>query len=118
MAQTALTIVGYAVGSYFGYPQLGAAVGSYVGGQYEIANTKIQGARLDDLRLPKFEYGSTIPRLWGRNRVPSAPIWMSSKREISTTTGGKGSAEPEVTTYSCCATTRSTACRASGPTVS
>ena len=100
MAQTALTIVGYAVGSYFGYPQLGAAVGSYVGGQYEIANTKIQGARLDDLRLPKFEYGSTIPRLWGRNRVPSAPIWMSSKREISTTTGGKGSAEPEVTTYS------------------
>ncbi|MBK8773108.1 MAG: hypothetical protein IPM06_22130 [Rhizobiales bacterium] len=99
MAQTALTIVGYAVGSYFGYPQLGAAVGAYVGGQVEIANTQIQGARLDDLRLPKFEYGSTIPRLWGRNRVPSAPIWMSAKREISTTTGGKGSAEPEVTTY-------------------
>lgn len=99
-AQGVLTIVGYAVGSYFGYPQLGAAVGSFVGGQYDIANTKINGARLDDLRLPKFEYGSTIPRLWGRNRVPSAPIWMSSKREISTTTGGKGSAEPEVTTFS------------------
>lgn len=99
MAQTALTIVGYAVGSYFGYPQLGAAVGAYVGGQYEISQQKFTGARLQDLKVPNFEYGASIPRIYGACRVPGIPIWMSDKREISTTTGGKGGAEPEVESF-------------------
>lgn len=99
MAQTVLTVVGYAVGSYFGYPQLGAAVGSYLGAQVEIANTKIDGARIQDLKVASYEYGAAVPRLWGRARFPSSPIWMSDKREIASTTGGKGGATPEQTTY-------------------
>lgn len=93
---SAMTVIGYAYGVYSGNWWM---LASGMLSDYQTANTQLAGPRLDDLKLPKFEYGSPIPRVWGRNRLPSAPIWMSSKREISTTTGGKGGPEPEVTTY-------------------
>jgi hypothetical protein len=100
VAQAALTVIGYAAGFYVGGPvggQIGAAIGAYVGGQVD--PPKIQGARLDDLKLPRMEYGAPIPRLQGRCRMPGLPVWISGKREISTTSGGKGGGEPELTTY-------------------
>lgn len=93
---SAMTVIGYAYGVYSGNWWM---LASGMMSDYQTANTQLSGPRLDDLKLPKFEYGSPIPRVWGRNRLPSAPIWMSSKREISTTTGGKGGPEPEQTTY-------------------
>lgn len=96
-----ISIVGAAVGGYFGGPtgaQWGFAIGSAIGGQVDIANTQIHGYRQGDLKVPSLEYGSSILRLWGRVRHAAGPIWMSRKREISSTDGGKG-AEPETTSY-------------------
>lgn len=99
MAQTVLTIAGYAIGSYFGYPQLGAIVGAYLGAQYETSQQEYKGPRLDDLKVPRLEYGQPTNRLWGRCRFVGQPLWMSAKREVASTSGGKGGG-PEVTTYS------------------
>lgn len=102
MAQTVLTVAGYYVGGLVGGPwgaQIGAAVGSYIGAQYEISRQKVQGARLDDLKIPRYEYGAPLSSVLGRCRVMGQPLWMSEKRELATTTGGKGSASPEVTTF-------------------
>jgi len=98
--QSVLTIVGYAVGTYFGYPALGSLVGSLVGGALQ-PNSKAQGPKLDDLKAPAFAYGSPIPRIRGRFRTAGCYIWASEKREIATTTeeGGKGGPGVDVTTY-------------------
>ena len=45
--QSALTIVGYAVGSYFGYPQAGAMIGAMVGGRIERWQTGGWGPYID-----------------------------------------------------------------------
>ena len=96
MAQAVLTVAG---GYFFG--PVGAAAGSALGAYLDATvffPQKFEGARLEDLKVPRFEYGAPIPRLWGQCRFPGIPLWMSDKREISTTSGGKG-AEPEVTNY-------------------
>lgn len=77
-----LTVVGYAVGSYFGYPQLGAVIGAAVGA----ATTKgpnQTGPRLNDLRVQGTEYGQTIPWVAGRPRLAGQVVWSSGLREIA-----------------------------------
>lgn len=103
MAQTVLTVAGYWVGGMVGGPwgaQIGAALGSYLGAQYDISQQQYAGSRIDDLKAPRYEYGAPLVSVIGRARVMGSPLWMSAKREIATTTGGKGSASPEVTTFS------------------
>lgn len=100
MAQPVLSVVGYYVGNMIapgigGY--VGSMIGSYIGGV--IDPTELYGARLDDLKLPRVDYGSPIQRLWGRARMPGIPIWQSAIREIAATDDGKGGGT-EVTTYS------------------
>lgn len=46
MARTALTVIGFAVGTYFGYPALGLAVGSLVGNAVD--PERIQGPRIGE----------------------------------------------------------------------
>jgi len=96
--QLAFTVVGYAVGTYFGYPQLGALVGSLVGSavaQSELPDSTTSGPRLTDLKTQTSTYGADIPYLFGSNRVAGNIIWAADLIEVetdtSTSAGGKGS---------------------------
>lgn len=93
-----LTVVGYAVGSYFGYPQLG----TLIGGLAAAATTKTPnhvGPRLNDLRIQGTEYGQAIPWVAGSPRLAGQVVWSSGLREIpnrqKTGKGGGG----KVTTF-------------------
>ncbi len=96
MTQLALTVAGYAIGTYFGYPQLGAAVGSYVGGV--IAAPDIEGPRIQDTQAPLSSYGAPVQRTWGSDRVAGSIIWAGPMVETATEESGKGG--PTITTYS------------------
>lgn len=90
-ARGALSVVGQAVGAYFGGP-IGAAAGGIIGGEIGgLIDGPPEGPRLDDLSAPQIQYGGKIPRLYGGPRwFEIAPLWMTEKREDSETVGGKG----------------------------
>lgn len=96
MAQLALAIAGAAVGSFFGMPQLGFAIGSMIGGA--VAGPRMQGPRLDDLTVSVSTYGAPVPHIYGSDRVSCPAIWSANLVETSKKSGGKGG--PKVTTYS------------------
>ncbi len=89
-----LTVAGYAIGSYFGYPQLGAIVGGMVGSAIDASNVEFDVPKVNDLKAPGVQYGSKLYRLYGANRVSGSLAWFSEKRVIPGNEGGKGS-EPE-----------------------
>lgn len=95
--QQILGVVGGVVGAFFGYPQLGFVVGSLVGGLLTPAE-KIEGPRVDDLKVQVSTYGAGIPILYGTERIGGNVVWSTDKIEIADTQGGKG-APPEQTTY-------------------
>lgn len=101
MAQLVLGVAGAAVGSLFGMPQLGFAIGSMIGSQFG-PSQKVEGPRLADLKAPQASYGTPIAYVEGSPRLAGGVIWASAKREIVTTTeqGGKGGPSVESTTYS------------------
>lgn len=94
-------VIGAAVGYYVGGPsgaQWGYAIGAGVGA-LATPKEKIQGPRLEDLKLTGSEYGSPIPWVQGHPRISGGVWWSSEKREIATTEEqGKGGGA-EVTTY-------------------
>jgi len=96
VSQLALAIAGAAVGSFFGMPQLGFAIGSMIGGA--VAGPRMQGPRLDDLTVSVSTYGAPVPHIYGSDRVSCPAIWSGSLVETSKKSGGKGG--PKVTTYS------------------
>jgi Putative phage tail protein len=91
--QTILTVVGYAVGSYFGYPQLGAVVGSLVGGAIT-ASEGFDVPKVSDLKAPQVQYGAKLLRLYGSNRTSGSLAWYSEKRVVPGDSGGKGDPSP------------------------
>lgn len=93
-----LTVVGYAVGSYFGYPQLGALVGSLVG---TALMPDVEGPGAGDLSAPGLQLGSPMPRVYGRVRRPFTPIWASEfhATEHEADTGKGGPEGPSSYTY-------------------
>ena len=95
----ALPYVGAAIGSIWGQPQLGWAIGSVF--SMALAPTqKSQGPRLDDLKVVGLAYGQTIPYIQGTHRTAGQLIWSSDRREIATRTrGGKGGSKQQNTTY-------------------
>jgi len=102
-ARSILTVVGQAVGSYFG--PIGAAIGGMIGGALGGAiDGPVHSSQqiLEDLGAVKFDYGSSWPRMFGRYRFKIAPIWSSAKRPIAhdEEVGGKSSGPTAVnTTY-------------------
>lgn len=96
--QQILGVVGFAVGSFFGYPQLGFVVGSLVGGLLT-PGEKTEGPRLDDQKVTVSTYGAGRPVLYGTGRMGGNVIWSTDKLEVATTTeAGKGGGA-ENTTY-------------------
>jgi hypothetical protein len=108
MATLVLGAVGSAIGGSIGGTLLGLSsvaiggmIGSTIGSVVDnwvvssLAPTqRIEGARLDSLRITSATEGAVIPRLFGRMRIGGNIIWATDFREeVSTTTqgGGKGS---------------------------
>lgn len=102
------TIVGSLVAAYFtagtSYAAFavaaGGAVGGAVGGAID-GPTKIQGPRLDDLKVQVSSYGVGIPWFKGTERFGGNVIWSTDKieRPFVEEQGGKGGAETETTSY-------------------
>src|SRR5207253_7863606 len=96
MATLVLQFAGAALGSVFG--PLGAIIGRAAGGiaggfidaeLFGPSARKVQGPRLDDLRVMGSSEGSPIPHVWGRMRVSGEVIWATNFEEvISTRTEG------------------------------
>ena len=114
MATLVLGAVGSAIGGAFGGAILGfsgAAIGGFIGStigsvvdNWIVSSfapaQRIEGARLDSLRITSSTEGAVIPRLFGRMRIGGNIIWATDFREEVNTTrqgGGKGS-KPKVTT--------------------
>ncbi|KFI32651.1 gene transfer agent (GTA) [Haematobacter missouriensis] len=114
MATIVLGAVGTAIGGGFGGAVLGFSgaaiggmIGSTVGSMVDswivssmMPGQRIEGQRLDSLRLTSATEGVVIPRLYGRMRIGGNIIWATDFREEVTTRrqgGGKGSG-PKVTT--------------------
>ncbi len=83
-----LTVVGYAVGTYFGYPQLGAVVGGLVGSAIDASNVHYDVPKVGDLKAPQMQYGARLPRLYGSNRTSGSVAWYSAKRVVPGDGGG------------------------------
>src|SRR5512139_668371 len=104
-AGIALGFVGGAVGSVFGVPWLGYAVGNLVGNALfptELDPIRREGPKLGDLKITSSTYGRVLPILFGQGRISGQIIWSTERLESSTTTseevGGKGGPTQEVTT--------------------
>ena len=114
MASLVLGAVGTSIGASIGGSLLGFSaaavggmIGSAVGGVVDsllvsalAPAQRIEGARLDSLRITSSTEGAVIPRLFGRMRLGGNVIWATDFREeINTSSqgGGKGGG-PTVTT--------------------
>ena len=114
MATLALGFAGSAIGGSIGGTILGVSaatiggvVGSAVGSVVDsfIVSSlapaqRIEGARLDSLRITSSTEGAVIPRVFGRMRMGGNIIWATDFREetrTSTSGGGKGGS-PKVKT--------------------
>lgn len=111
--QTALTVVGYAVGSYFGYPQLGAMVGAAVGYALTPDPADQHGPRMDDRRVQVSTYGVSIPLAYGAVRMAGNVIWAKDLEEVATENevGGKGGPSQTQVTYTYYATFATLLCK-------
>jgi hypothetical protein len=115
MATLVLGAVGTAIGGAFGGAILGfsgAAIGGFIGStvgsvvdSWIVSSLapaqRIEGARLDTLRITSATEGAVIPRLFGRMRIGGNIIWATDFREeINTTSqgGGKGGGPTVATT--------------------
>ncbi|MEO9781460.1 MAG: glycoside hydrolase TIM-barrel-like domain-containing protein [Sedimentitalea sp.] len=107
MATLVLGAAGAAIGGSIGGAILGvsaATIGGFVGSTIgsvvdswiisSLAPTqRIEGARMDNLRITSATEGAVIPRLYGRMRIGGNIIWATDFREETKTTtqgGGKG----------------------------
>ena len=107
MATLVLASVGATIGSGFGGAILGfsgAAIGGMIGSTIGAAvdswivsslapAQRIEGARLDNMRITASTEGAVIPRVFGRMRMGGNIIWATDFREETRTSrqgGGKG----------------------------
>lgn len=97
-ARLGLVIGGGIVGSFFGVPGLGLAIGGIAGSLLFPGPDPppAVGPQLGDLQVQVSAYGNPIPELYGTVRVAGNIIWNSDIREIahkqSQSGGGKGGA--------------------------
>lgn len=100
MTQLVVAAASAAAGFALGGP-LGASIGWSIGLGLAAPTVRNKGPISNDLKAPKLQYGSPIPRIYGRMRVAGSPVWISRKRPIANTTseGGKGGPKVENTTY-------------------
>jgi hypothetical protein len=91
MVQAVLTAAGYIVGSYFGYPELGAIVGSAVGAAVTQPDAP-EPPKVNDLKAPQIQYGSKLLRLYGSNRTSGS--WLGIRKSGSSRATPEARASP------------------------
>lgn len=97
MASIVLTAVGNALLPGVGGALLGA-VGNYVGGLIDqkifgVGRARVEGPRLENLKVQDSRYGAGIPLVYGRVRIAGNVIWASDlieTRHEESAGGGKG----------------------------
>jgi hypothetical protein len=101
--QQILSIVGQALGSYFGPvgAAIGGGIGSYLGASLDTLPDAF-GPRLEDRKLLTSSFGTAIPFAYGSNRISGNIIWLlgDALTETSDTdeTGGKSGQPAQSTT--------------------
>ena len=81
--------VGLVVGSFFGMPQLGMAIGGLIGGAVD--PQKIKGPHIGDGQTQTASDGAPIAWIQGTAPVSGTIIQVSARREVEVTdSGGKG----------------------------
>lgn len=97
-----LGFAGLAVGAFFGGPvgaQIGLLAGTLIGNL--IDPPKIEGPRLNDLKLQKSAYGQVIPIVYGTGRIAGNVIDQTDLQEHKNKSrGGKGGPVTITYTYS------------------
>ncbi len=101
MATVVLQYAGGALGTFLGGPIggiVGRAAGAIAGNiidqnLFGPGTRRINGPRLNDLRVMASEEGAPIPRLWGRMRFAGQVIWATDFEEVATTTTQKASSK-------------------------
>lgn len=98
--QQTLTVVGFVVGSYFGYPVLGSTIGSMVGAAMT-DGPQTHGPRLNDRAVQNATEGVGIPIDFGAMRHAGTVLWSTELRERAheDDVGGKGGSPATNTTY-------------------
>jgi Putative phage tail protein len=94
------TLIFSALGTAIGGP-LGGAIGALAGRAIDSAilgGSSREGPRLKDLAVTASSYGTTLPRHFGRMRVPGSVIWATDLTEHKQKQGG-GKGRPSATTY-------------------
>ncbi len=109
MASILLNVAGAALLGPVG-GAIGAVIGTVIDARLSAALTpeqRVEGARLEDLRVTSATEGAVIPRVYGRMRTGGNIIWATDFREVVTTTrqggggkGGGGGGGTRVTEYS------------------
>lgn len=101
------TIVGSLIAAYFtagtSYAAFAVAAGGSIGGAIggQLDPERIQGPRLEDLKVTVSTYGAGIPYLIGEDRTGGNVIWSTDRQEAATTESqGKGGGSVKNTTYS------------------
>jgi hypothetical protein len=88
---TVLGFTGAAIGGFIG-SSIGSVVDSWIVSSL-VPGQRMEGARLDSLRITSSTEGAILPRLYGRMRMGGNVIWATDFREETRTTtqgGGKG----------------------------
>jgi hypothetical protein len=88
---TLLGVSAFSIGGFIG-STVGSLVDNWIVSSLAPAQ-RIEGARLDGLRITSATEGAVIPRLFGRMRIGGNIIWATDFREETKTTtqgGGKG----------------------------
>jgi hypothetical protein len=91
VAQLAISVVGAAVGFYFGGPtgaQIGWAAGSLIGAAVAAPDTV--GPRLGDRNVQISSYGAALPITYGGVRIAGNVIWSTDLVENASESSGKG----------------------------
>ena len=110
LGRIALGVVGAVIGSFFGVPAIGFAIGSAIGGLVfapDAPNTSVEGPRLGDTDVQYSSLGKIMPRHYGTTRTGGNVIWSAGLKEIKTEEeqeqggkGGGGGGSSTTTTYS------------------
>lgn len=99
MASMALGAVGSAMGGPIG-GFIGSAIGSMIDNAI-MPGTRVEGPRLNDLRVQSAAYGVTMPVIYGpENRVAGAVIWSTGILETKHKNKSNGKGGPSVTQVS------------------
>lgn len=95
------TLVLSAVGTVIGGP-LGGAIGALLGNQIDnaVLGETREGPRLTDLAVQTSQYGTVIPRIYGRMRVAGTVVWATDLIEHRERRGGKGRSSQTNYSYS------------------